>query len=507
MTRGGALALALACAPVAQELPPQTAMPPLERLAFVDVAVVQTSGSRRGVTLGQTVVVEDGRIAAVGANAWTPVPPGARRVAATGLYLMAGLVDMHAHLAVPFGPDEGASVFLDGDRATLARYLAAGVTTIRTLWGSRSALQARRRVAEGVWPGPRVVTAGPLVDARAASQRGTPFDVRELARRPSVLRIDTPEDGREAVRAHRARGYDLVKVYDGVPAPAFAALVETAAAFGLPVVGHVPDAVGLAGVLARAGPSLQSVEHTVSFVSAALPPGADLPGADLPDDALAAELARYALADTTRLAVWAEAAAARGVAVVPTLGVLARTYGARADHAALLASIDAAQASAPQRQRWRAVAERHAARLARVDSLGLDGEALGQAPLGAGLALVRALHRAGAPLLVGTDAPASLAAPGDAVATELALFARAGLAPLDALHAATVAPADWLARFGLAPRRAGRVEVGAPADLVLLRANPAARIDAVREVEAVVRAGRLWDRAALDALAEDGHVE
>ena len=467
-----------------------------DRVAFVDVAVVRTVGKHPGVTYGQTVVVENGRIAEIGANEWVPVLPGVRRIDASGLYLMAGLIDMHAHLAVPPGPDEGPAVFAESDQAMLAQYLAAGVTTVRNLWGSRSALRARRRVASGVWSGPRVVTAGPLVDARSASQRGVPFDVRELARRPSVLRIETPADAREAVLYHRALGYDLVKVYDGVPARAFAALAETAAAFGLPVVGHVPDAVGLAGVRARPGPSLHSVEHTLPFAKAAVPAGAPVS-----DDFLAAELARYALADTVRLAVWAEAAAARGTAVVPTLGLLARTYGARGGHDDLLASIDAAPVSALQRQRWRAVAERHAARLARFDSLGYDGAALGRAPLDAGLALVRALDAAGAPILLGTDAPASLAPPAEAVLGELQLLVRAGLSPLRALRAATSAPGGWLARHRLAPPFSGRMVEGAPSDLVLLRANPAVDVAAVREVEAVVAWGRLWERSELGTLA------
>lgn len=468
-------------------------------VAFVGVAVVSTDGPDRGARPGQTVVVGEGRVLAVGPVAEVAVPPGARRIDGAGRFLMPGLVDMHAHLAVPPGADEGPAVFLEDDRATLALYLAAGVTTIRNLWGSRSALQARRRVEQGVWPGPRIVTAGPIVDARSVSQRGTPFDVRELARRPSVLRIDTPADAREAVRVHRALGYDLVKVYDGVPAPAFTALAETAAALGIPVVGHVPDAVGLAGVLVRPGPSLASVEHTVSFAEAAVPPGAPLPG-----DYLAAELAPYALADTTRLAVWAEVAAARGTAVVPTLGLLARTYGARANHAELLAAIDAARTSPAQRRAWRARAVRHAARLAQFDSLRLDSAALGRAPLDAGFALVRALHRAGAPLVLGTDAPAALADPGQAVAAELALLTQAGLTPLDALRAATAAPHDWfrahLVRHDPEWLLRGGVREGEPADLVLLRADPTRDLGAVREVEAVVARGRLWDRAALDAL-------
>ena len=77
---------------------------------------------------------------------------------------------------------------------------------------------------------------------------------------------------------------------------------------------------------------------------------------------------------------------------------------------------------------------------------------------------IGALHAAGVPLLAGSDAPNPGTAHGASVHRELELLVRAGLSPVEALLAATAAPAD---AFGLDDR--GRIAPGRKADLVLVR--------------------------------------
>jgi hypothetical protein len=105
-------------------------------------------------------------------------------------------------------------------------------------------------------------------------------------------------------------------------------------------------------------------------------------------------------------------------------------------------------------------------------------------------------HAAGVTVLAGTDAPDSFVFPGSALHDELEHLVQAGLSPLDALRAATTEPARFLGLAG----RAGVLEAGARADVVLLNSNPLESIGAVRDVDAVVLAGRVYDRARLDAL-------
>ena len=76
------------------------------------------------------------------------------------------------------------------------------------------------------------------------------------------------------------------------------------------------------------------------------------------------------------------------------------------------------------------------------------------------------------------------------------LLVEAGLPAHAAIWASVRGPGE---RAGADPLT-GRVEVGAPADLVLLRSNPFEKIEALSSIEAVVVRGRLLDRVDLDSV-------
>jgi hypothetical protein len=84
------------------------------------------------------------------------------------------------------------------------------------------------------------------------------------------------------------------------------------------------------------------------------------------------------------------------------------------------------------------------------------------------LGIIARLHRAGVPLLAGTDAPPGVGiVPGMSLHRELGRFVAAGLSPLEALQTATINPARFLEKTG----ELGSIEAGQTADLVLLDAN------------------------------------
>jgi imidazolonepropionase-like amidohydrolase len=110
--------------------------------------------------------------------------------------------------------------------------------------------------------------------------------------------------------------------------------------------------------------------------------------------------------------------------------------------------------------------------------------------------IVGVMYRAGVPILAGTDAMNPQCFPGFSIHDELALLVEAGLPPLAALQAATRNAAQFMGKLG----SRGTIEPGKIADLVVLGKDPLADIRNTRSIEAVVLNGKLFSRAALDAM-------
>ncbi|MGE0554761.1 MAG: amidohydrolase family protein, partial [Gemmatimonadales bacterium] len=107
-------------------------------------------------------------------------------------------------------------------------------------------------------------------------------------------------------------------------------------------------------------------------------------------------------------------------------------------------------------------------------------------------ALVGELARAGVPILAGSDAPTPGTFPGVSLLEELDELVAAGLSPAEAIRAATVEPARYLA----ATDSLGSIGPGKVADLVLLEANPLESLRNLRRVVTVWVGGRPLDAEA-----------
>ncbi len=391
-----------------------------DALAFVGVRVLPMTGAPP--LDDQTVLIADGLICALGPRETTQVPAGAQVVEGGGGTLMPGLADMHIHLNQP---------------EDLLLYLANGVTTVRVMWGFPWTLALREDLQAGRVLGPRLYTTGPIMDGDPPYWRGS--DV-----------VTSATQAAESVARQAGEGYDFIKVYNRLPADAYEAILLEAGSQGLPVVGHVPDAVGLQAVL-RSGQA--SIEHLQGY---------DIVGSDGTLEALTAEL---------------------GVVNCPTAIVYER-----------YARVEQLQANPPAELRY--------VHPQIVESW-LSASPYAPFPLETFLARVRELHTLGAPLVAGTDAGNPFVIPGWSLLDELELLEQAGLTRLAVLESATVGAARLLGPLAAG----GTVQPGQAADLLLLQRDPLEDLDHLRDRRGVTLAGRWLPEAELlqqlDELAED----
>ena len=229
---------------------------------------------------GAVVLVQNGRITAVGAPATVKAPADAITVDLPGMTLMPGMIELHSHVLLhPYNETTWndqvlkEALGLRVARATvqMQRTLRAGFTTLRDL-GTEGAADAdvglKRAVEQGIIEGPRLI-----VTTRAIVMRGT-YGPSGFA--PEV---DVPQGAQEAggpeelarvVRDQIRRGADWIKIYadyrwgaNGSARPAFsqaeiALVVEIAESSGRHVVAHASTPEGMRRAILA---GVKTIEH------------------------------------------------------------------------------------------------------------------------------------------------------------------------------------------------------------------------------------------------------
>jgi imidazolonepropionase-like amidohydrolase len=380
-------------------------------------------------------------------------PDGGDVIDGRGRTLLPGLIDCHVHAS---------------DIRALGQALTFGVTTELDMFSGPDLAAERRSLA---------ARRDDVADIRTAVQGATPAGGTFHRLDPDLPVVRGPEDAAAFVAAQLAHGADYLKIYLEDPAwygsPALSgetvrALVTAAHAHGLLAVAHA-DSAAMARMFIQAGGDalahvLGDLEVTPAFL------------ADL------GQRPAFVVATLRATAVLSE----------PHARQISADQHELAGHPRLGPFLDEPTRAVFTRPGLLADARaRGAAGACRGGRLDFDGA----------LRSVRALHRAGIPVLAGTDAnypdpegPGNAilhayAGHGIALHHELELLVRAGLSPAAALAAATSVPARL---FGLADR--GRIAPGLRADLLLVDGDPATDVTATRNIAAIWRHGVRLDR-------------
>jgi imidazolonepropionase-like amidohydrolase len=242
------------------------------------------------------VVVERGRIVAVGERDRTPVD-AERVLDLRGAFVTAGLWNAHVHFTGPQWADaaERPAAQLDAAmRAMLTRY---GFTSVvDTGSDPRNTMPLRERVRRGEVAGPAIFSAG----TSFYPQDGVPIYLKGVFEKLGIAapQLATPAEGEAAVRECVKAGADLVKIFTGSPVgqgrtahmaeDVVRAVCAEARRRGLPVFAHPQDEEGLRRAVAG---GVDVLAHTAP-AAGALPP------------ALLAEMRKARVAVVPTLTLW-----------------------------------------------------------------------------------------------------------------------------------------------------------------------------------------------------------
>ena len=423
----------------------------MSQAAFAEVVVLQGAtlidGTGRPPLKNAVLVIDAGRISAVGPADKVKAPPGARALDLKGRTIIPGLINAHGHVGLVVGGQSRADGYTrENVQTQLLQYERYGVTSVLTLGLNRDLVyDVRDEQRRGTVPGATLFAAGRGI--------GVPDGAPPVPSAPDqVYRPKTPEEAVANVEEAAARKPDYFKIWvDDVfgkfpkmdPA-VFKAAIDAAHRHSIKVASHV-FYLGDAKAVITSG--VDALAHSVR---------------DQPvDDELVAMMKK------------------RGTFYVATLNVDA-SFSAFADDPALLDDPFLTAALPPDSvQQFRSPEYR--AKVAADPNV-----PKARAALENGMRNLKTLHAKGVHIAFGTDSGANpVRIQGWGEHRELELMVKAGLSPMDALVAATRGSATML---GISDR--GTLEKGKRADLLVLAGNPLDDIRNTRKLVSVWHDGR-----------------
>jgi imidazolonepropionase-like amidohydrolase len=435
-------------------------------IALTHVRVVDGTGA--AAAEDQTLVLSEGRIASVAASATAKIPKQAQLMDLGGYTVIPGLVGMHEHLFYPIGDGIYGEMGFSFPRL----YLAAGVTTMRTTGSLEpyTDLEIKKKIDAGESPGPKMHVTGPYLEGAGS------WAVQ-------LHQLKGPEDAAATVNFWLDEGADNFKAYMFITPAELAAAVDAAHKRGAKVTGHLCSI----GFREAAAIGIDNLEHGL-FVDTEFQPDKK-PGV-CPDDPESPLVMASLDVNSGPVHEMILDLVHRHVAITSTLPVL--EMGAFTGRPTLQKRLlDALSPDARSTLLWRRVQSTDTAYLRKRYGSETSPE---PAVYRKELEFEYAFVQAGGLLLAGAD-PTGMGGvvAGFADQRELELLVEAGFTPVQAIHIATENGARYLGEAD----RVGTIAPGKQADLVIIKGNPASKIEDVENVEIVFKDGVGYDSLKL----------
>lgn len=404
-------------------------------VAFVGVHIVPMDSER--ILNDQTVIVRDGIIETIGDRQEINVPDTVLIVEGQGKYLLPGLADMHVHI---------------NSEKDLLLFVAHGVTTVQNMWsytglprfmGFPNQLDFRNKINRGELLGPTIYTAGPILEGKPKTH-------------PFMTEVKTVKKAEKAVAKQQKKGYDFIKVYDNLTVDTYTAILHAAKKLGIPVKGHVPKAVGIDGVLES---SQVSIEHLTGYIDP------DAAAFVIPEDML-----EHYAKKTQTAGVWNCPTIVVWQKLVPVEKTEEMKKHPGMQYLSGMQKFFLGKSIQAMHENIAYTGDDYTSRMAEIY-----------------YTMTKALHDAGAKLLLGTDAGNPFVFPGWSLHEELQYFVNAGLTPYEAIEAGTRNAAESLNKLD----EFGTIAVGKRAVLILVEGNPLQDIANVDKRAGVMLRG-LW---------------
>jgi imidazolonepropionase-like amidohydrolase len=280
--------------------------------------------------------------------------------------------------------------------------------------------------------------------------------------------VDTPEQARQWVDRYHDAGFQQIKIYSSVKLEQVKAIADEAHRLGMTVTGHVPEGLTAYQTIEAGQDQINHIQYI-----------ADIMHAPFPEDMKRIDRMK-AVANLDLESPEAKKAVSflkeHHTVVDPTLAIFE------------FFTATTAKPPASFEPGVNKVAPELAQPLTDVEPPSERSD-LSDKDFAKDVAIVGALHRAGIPVVAGTDQTV----PGYSLHREIELYVQAGFTPMEAIQAATIVPARVM---GL-DKELGTVEKGKRGDLILIDGNPLEDIHATRNVEYVITNGTMYHTAEL----------